>query len=257
MRHLLVTAALAIALPPLHAQQANDSVFALRGCESRIPVVGQARGDGIVAAMMTPDGRIDTASTRVLQVEQVSVAGYRSAATRLLSTCRYRVTGSRNKAPFPVVIALSFGRNSHLLASAEQVPVLDAGIEPGPVLIPTQALPLDASDRRIEERPLPLPGCAAANVQIRPRISYNSIEEATKDINSQLANNLGNVRVEFEVARDGSVVDSSVVLVSHEDLNLAQRYVEGLRKCRFTPARIGGVPVPFRMVTGRASGGPP
>ena len=257
MRHLVVTAALTLALPPLQAQQANDSVFALRSCESRVPVVGQARGDGIVAAMMSLDGRIDTATTRVLQVEQASVAGYRSAAARLLSTCRYRVTGNRNKVPFPVVIALSFGRNEHLVASAEQVPVLDAGIEPGPVLIPTQALPLDASDRRIEERPRVLPGCAAIDAPLRTRMNYYSMEDAMAHLNAQIASQRGNASVEFEVARDGSVVDSSVVLVSYEDPNFADRFVAGLRKCRFTPARIGGVPVPFKMVFGRASGGPP
>jgi hypothetical protein len=31
------------------------------------------RADGMIAAMLAPDGRIDTATTRVLQVESMSV----------------------------------------------------------------------------------------------------------------------------------------------------------------------------------------
>ena len=124
------------------------------------------------------------------------------------------------------------------------------------MLIPTQDLPLTYTDRRIEERPRALPGCAATDPQLRTRMNYRGMEEAMEDLNTQLADSRGNIQVEFEVARDGTVLGSSVVLVSVEDPNFAERYVEGLRKCRFTPARIGGVPVPFRMSTGRASGTP-
>src|SRR5688572_6636050 len=89
MRHLATIAGLfLIAQPTLSAQQPAETVFALRGCESRLPVVGPMRADGIVAGILGGDGRMDTSSTRVLQVESASVAAYRSAAARWLSTCR-------------------------------------------------------------------------------------------------------------------------------------------------------------------------
>jgi hypothetical protein len=58
---------------PLEARQSSDTVFALRECESSGPNFGPMRADGMIAAMLAPDGRIDTATTRVLQVESMSV----------------------------------------------------------------------------------------------------------------------------------------------------------------------------------------
>jgi TonB family protein len=256
VRRLVYGAAFVLAgASRLTAQAANDTAFALRGCESRVPVMGPMTADGIVAAMLGADGRIDTATTRVLQVESVSVAAYRSAAARYLSTCRYRTSGAKGRYPLPVVIALAFARQTQRAGPAEQVPQLDAGIAPAPVLIPTQDLPLEPIDRRIEEFPMPLPGCSPTRT-IGTRV-YSSLAAARRDINAQLAEIRGNIRVELEVDRDGTVVPSSVVLVSYDNPNVADTFVEALRKCRFIPARIGGIPVPFKLTMGMGAGGAP
>lgn len=254
MRHLTCLLLLFLVSPHLGAQQPNDTIFALRECESRVPVVGPMRADGIVAALLRADGRIDTSTTRVLQVESVSVAAYRSAAARILSTCRYRVTGAKERFPLPVVIALQFQGGPASVASAEQVPQLETGLEPGPVLIPTQDLPLAPEDRRIEESPIPEPGCSVWRRFGGTRY-YRSAAEAMRDINTRMVQQSGNLKVEFEVNREGRVAASSVKLLQSDNAKAAESFVETIQECRYMPARIGGVPVPVRMTMSMASGG--
>jgi TonB family protein len=213
------------------------------------------RADGIVAALLAPDGRIDTATTRVLQVESMSVAGYRSAASRLLSTCRFRITGPKRDAPIPVVIALAFEGGPAQVSSAEQVPRLDAGIEAGPVLLPTQ-LPLAAEDGRIEESAMPDRGCTVwRDMQFTPRARMTA-EEYQRDLSVQMAERRGRVRVGFEVDVNGRVVESSIDVTTLDNAKLAENFVKTIKDCRFAPARIGGVPVPVTMTMAVSTAGP-
>jgi hypothetical protein len=239
----------------LPAQVANDTVFPLRSCASREPVHGTLRGDGIVAALLQSDGRIDTSSTRVLQVESMSIAGYRSAATRLLSTCTYRITGARTRQPLPVVISLAFGGDAPAVSSAEQVPVLDAGIGPGPVLIPTQDLPLPAEDRRIEESPMPDRSCTVWRDMVFTPVGRQSRAEYQRSISVQMAERRGRVRVGFELGADGWVVESSIDVTTVDNAKMAQHFLKTIKECRFAPARIGGVPVPVRMTLAASTAG--
>jgi hypothetical protein len=235
---------------PLGAQAAPDTVFALQRCEVRHPLLGPMRADGIVAAMMTRDGTLDSATVRVLQVENVSVAAFRSAAARLLSTCRYR-NASRHREPVPVVITLTFTGSDARLGPAEQVPQLEAGIEPGPVLLPTQ-LPLASEDGRIEESMLPGSQCTVWRSFSTPRV-YGSPADAGRDLNTQLAERSGRVRVEFEVGADGTVPPSSVRVQTSDNPKLLEIFTRQIVRCRFAPARIGGVPVPVRVTMAAAT----
>ncbi len=254
MRNLATFAGLfLIAQQTLAAQQLPDTVFALRGCESRFPVVGPMRADGIVAGILGVDGRMDTSSTRVLQVESASVAAYRSAAARWLSTCRYLIPRNRPNPPLAVVIALAFDGSAAHVGPAEWVPQLEAGLESAPALVPTQDLPLAPEDRRIEESALPAAGCNVYRDFGATRV-FGSVAEARRELNTQLAERSGRVRVEFEVGRDGRVVEASVKVLEGTNAKAAEHFVKAIRQCRYAPARVGGVPVPVRMTLGMSTG---
>lgn len=256
MHRLTTGILLALAVAPrLGAQQPIDTVFALRGCESRVPVVGPMRADGIVAALLRPDGRIDTASTRVLQVESVSIAAFRSGAARFLSTCQYRLTGAKRPNPIPVVISMQFQGGPTLVGPAEEVPQLDVGLEPGPVLLPTQDLPLAPEDRRIEESPLPQRDCSVWRDFGSTRY-YRSIDEAMRDMDTRLEERRGRLRVEFEVDREGRVVETSINVLTQDNPKAAEHFVKAIKGCQYLPARVGGMGVPVRMTMALSSRAP-
>lgn len=256
MRHATCLLLFSFTLPlHLGAQQSDDSVFTLRSCESRTPVLGPIRADGLVTIMLQASGALDTASIRVLQVESVSIAAYRSATARLLSTCRYRATGEKSRYPLPVVIAIQFQGGPTQVGPAEQVPQLDAGLEPGPVLLPTQDLPLASEDRRIEESAMPDRRCTVwHDMNFTPRARMTA-SEYQRDLSVQMAERRGRVRVTFEVGADGQVAESSIDVTTLDNAKLAARFVKTIKECRFAPARIGGVPVPVTMTMAVSTAG--
>ena len=60
----------------------------------------------------------------------------------------------------------------------------------------------------------------------------------------------GGWNADLEVDRDGRVVEGSIEVIREDNPTATAAFLKDLRKCRFTPARIGGMPVPFKMTLG-------
>lgn len=254
----LITAMLAF--PQVAAAQGAtipDSI-AVRDCRPSEVPIGIFTASGSVGFLVRPDGRPDTASIRVLDVTTVSVAAYRNAAARLLSGCRFRLPRAGLDAPVAVGMPLLFEGVPLLPVSAATLAQLPEGLDAAPVLIPTQGLPLADDDARLEEYPLIDSRCDGVGPGSPPAGMYTSMMALVATLNEWGRRQVGRLSVVLEISRTGEVVPGSVVIEDAEQPRAARRLAERLARCRFAPARIGGVPVPaltrFRI---RGAGGPP
>lgn len=237
-------AAIALVLPVLLSAQAPAPGDSLRLRECRTPEepLGIFTANGRAAFRVGPDGRPDTSSVRVLDVTIVSPAAYRSATTRLLSACRFRMPGRSDT--LAVELALDFEGLPLPPVGAIVLAHLPAGLAIAPVLVPTEGLPLADDDARLEEYPLLDQRCRGVGPVSPPSGMYTSLTALMAAFDEWGRRNAGRLTVVLEIARDGSVVPGSVAIEDAEDPRAAARLAERLGRCRFAPARIGGVPVP-------------
>ena len=121
----------------------SDSTFPWRDCGTFDIPLGSIRPSlGTVAYRMGRDGRADTATLRIVAAERISVAGYRSAVTRVLASCRMGVPRGLPREGVPVVQVIRFGGIGVMPHAARPTDSLLEGLPDDPVLLPTQGLPL-------------------------------------------------------------------------------------------------------------------
>lgn len=237
-------AAIAFLLPVVVAAQAptpGDSLR-LRDCHAPEEPVGLFTAIGRTALRLDPNGRPDTSSIVVLDVSIVSPAAYRSATARFLSGCRFRMPRSSDSVA--VQLPLDFEGVARPPVAAVVLNRVPEGVAIMPALVPTQGLPLDDDDGRLEEYPLLDQRCKGVGPGSPPTGMYTSLMALNASLNEWGRRNVGRLTVVLEIARDGSVVPGSVQVEDAEDPQAAAMLAERLGRCRFAPARIGGIPVP-------------
>lgn len=256
-----VLGAVLIFLPTISPAQGalpGDSL-PLRECKTPSLPVGPMGARGQVALTLDKDGHPDTASVRVLAAAPVSEGGFRSAVSRQFTGCRWNVP-KRFTPGTPVTVAVRFKGILVEVDAAVVDSVLAEGLTPRPVLLPTSQFPLPIGYRGLEELPGLGDACKPSGVGSPPSGPFRSRAEADAAFDRWAEQNSGDVSMVFEIGPDGLVVGSSLVIESSTNPNVTNRIRDAVVRCRFAPARIGGIPVPamyrFRLgnVMRRAEG---
>lgn len=224
---------------------ASDSTFPWRDCGTfRIPLGSIRPSLGTVAYRLGRDGRADTATLRIVAAERISVAGYRSAVTRVLASCRMGVPRGLPREGVPVVQVIRFGGIGVMPHAARPTDSLLEGLPDDPVLLPTQGLPLAHGDPRLEEGATLLHPCVATAGERPPSGPFASREEANRAFDQWAASMSGRVSFTVEIGVDGKPVSSTVQMIETASPAATTSLVARLLRCRFAPARIGGRPIP-------------
>ncbi len=223
---------------PLLAQDAAG--FPVAKCGELTEPIGLVTASGRVAFLLGTDGHPDTTSIRVIEVETVSPAAYRSVAARLLSACRFRVPKGAASGPFPVSLTLDFQGNAERPPNAMPESELPAGLEIGRVLLPTEGLPLSWDSGRLEEYPVATRRCKAVFVGGPPSGIFTSFTNLQAAMNAWGRSRHARVTVTLEVRRDGSVPLESIRFERAMNMGDPARLAAELSRCTFVPGRIGG-----------------
>jgi hypothetical protein len=140
-----------------------------------------------------------------------------------------------------------FGGNGVLPDAARPLDSLPPGLEDAPVLLPTQGLPLAHDDSRLEERASVIHPCSPSPAR-PPSGFYGSREEANRAFDQWAATQNGRVKLTVEVDTEGKPVPATVQVLENDSPSATNALVAGILRCRFTPARIGGRPIPAMAV---------
>jgi hypothetical protein len=223
----------------------SDSTFPWRDCGTFDVPLGSIRPSlGTVAYRMGRDGRADTATLRIVAAERISVAGYRSAVTRVLASCRMRVPRGLPREGVPVVQVIRFGGIGVMPHAARLTDSIPEGLPDDTVLLPTQGLPLAHEDPRLEEQATLLHPCLSTAGERPPTGPFASREEANRAFDQWAASMNGRVSFTVEIGMDGKPVSSTVQMIEAASPAATTSLVARLLRCRFAPARIGGRPIP-------------
>ena len=225
-------------------EPATDSTFPMAVCGDPMePATGRMNIAGVVGYHLAPDGRPDTASVRVLAIEGMSVAGFRSAVSRRLAGCRMTLPYGYQGATIPVRQEVRFIESGFALEPARRQPALPDGLASVPVSGSNGAEPYPLDDSRVEERPWQLSGCKPQGVPSPPDRRYRTREEAARAYDEWSSRMSGEVILQVTVGADGRVVPGSDSLVLGDNPLITNALIASIKECRFHPARIGGVPV--------------
>ena len=246
-----VALSLLLLAPPLLAQSPDGPSYKLRTCEAPDVPIGYLSGEGMLQYRMGADGRADTTTLSVVQASRISAAGLRSAAARLLSACRMDLSESHPEGTFLVHQPLRIDSATVLLAPArvasDSLPRADD--TPPFVMI---AVPLDATDPRLEEKPRTL-GCEQPVIpEARPSGSYSTKAESDSALASWAKRNAGRLKARVVVQPDGTVVRGQIKILALTNVALREVLVSAIASCRFAPGRSGGVPVAAYAIAGTA-----
>ena len=237
-----------------HAQRlrltepATDSTFPQASCgDPYAPPTGNVNITGVVGYHLGPNGQPDTASVRVLELEFMSVAGFRSAVVRRLAVCRMTLPFGYAGGAIPVRQEVELSGTGFMAQPARRLEALSGGMAVEPVVIDSTAFPYPLDDSRVEEHPWQLPGCIPQGLQ-RPSGRYRTREEAERAGNEWNRLMAGEVVLQVTVATDGTVVPGSDSVVVASNPASANAMIASLTQCKFIPARIGGTPVPAKAL---------
>lgn len=220
----------------------------------RVPL-GVLAGEGRVRYRVLENGHPDTASVEVLAVRGLSVGGYRSAVVRVLADCRMK---RLHDAPDGVRVsqAIAFVRNRAntitQLTPPGPVDPADIPLPGGPRLVRGgDAAALD--DSLVEEHPRPL-SCNDALPSAGsspPSGPFRSEAEANAAFADWARLHNGRARLLVVVGIDGQVARDQVSVVDSDNPTVTNDMIKGVAGCHYAPGRIGGEPVPTRVVQGR------
>ena len=225
-------------------EPATDSTFPMAVCgDPMAPATGRMNITGEVGYQLAADGRPDTGSVRVLALQAMSVAGFRSAVTRRLAGCRMTLPYGYQGGDIPVRQAVRFVESSFEVEPARRLPALPEGLANVAVSLPSDTGPFPLDDSRVEERPWQLSGCKPQGVPSPPDRRYRTREEAARAYDEWSSRMSGEVILQVTVGADGRVVPGSDSLVLGDNPLITNALIASIKECRFHPARIGGVPV--------------
>lgn len=230
-------------------EPATDSTFPMAACaDPRNPPTGRVEATGVVGYRLAPDGRPDTASIGVTEIEFMSVAGFRSAVARHLSSCRMTLPFGYQGDTIPVLQEVSLRETGFGPSPARRLDSLPTGMAVEPVSLPTESFPMPLDDIRVEERPWEKMGCRPQGLDRPTGERYRTREAAMRAGAEWSRRNAGTVVLLVTVDVDGTVVPGSDSLVSSDNPVSANAMIASMMQCRYQPARIGGVPVPARAL---------
>jgi hypothetical protein len=229
------------------------SAQTLKKCDDpKVPIGVLPTGSAVIWYRLAHDGKPDTAGMGVVQVLGMSVAGARSVAVRLLSSCRFEFRKGDD---------LSAGLLTELRFDTTQVSLGSTNHADGPATLRTLEafnLPRDSilsiGDHRIEERPRVVK-CASSP---RPPDFHASGRGATQaqaqaasraeigpQVDSWNRMNAGQLLAEVIVNPDGKV-DDNVQVVQISNPAATATLSETVRRCNWIPGRALGIAVPMR-----------
>jgi len=228
--------------------------YPVKKCDAPKEPLGVLHAQGQVTYRLNFDGKVDTATLRVVSLRGISAAGLRSAAVRQLSGCRFDRTIDTVKGPVIVVDALGFDSATLVVSPATVVPSTIATIDvPEHPKVPTD--PMDAADSTIEERPRRI-GCD----QVADIPPFTGLYRTRQDRDAAFAawqrQNSGVVLAKVTVDADGRVQPNGIIITSSTNPPMNSLFVSVLASCRYVPARISGVPVATIVATRTGIGGP-
>lgn len=249
LRALVLAAALLLPTP------ARAQSLALDHCDTpRVPL-GRLTGEGRVLYRLAEDGHPDTGTVAVLAVSGVSAAGFRSAAVRELSACRMkRLHDAHDGVRVTEQIAFvgERGRTTIRIAPPDRATEADIPLLTDPRLAqPSHAAILD--DSLVEEHPRGL-GCNGVFMNNGPTLPagrYRSEAEAHEAFEAWARQHSGHVQLLAVVGVDGRVPRDQISVVASDNPTVTNDLTNATASCRFTPGRVGGEPVPTRMVVGQ------
>lgn len=231
------------------AEPATDSTFPVASCgDPTDPSAGRLNVAGVIGYTLLPNGVPDTSSVRIVELEFMSVAGFRSAVVRRLSDCRMTFPFGYQGGPIAVRQEIEYRDLGFAPAPARRVDSLPQGMAIQPVPIDSSAFPFPLEDSRVEEHPWQLRGCMPQGLNRPTGVRYRTREEAEaagREWNRLMA---GKVVLQVTVDAEGRVVPGSDSVVVADNPASANALIASLLQCRYLPARIGGVPVPAKAL---------
>ena len=222
--------------------RAQSPSVAFKEChEPKVPL-GMIHAQGVVMYQADRDGRPDTSSVRVADPRNISAAGFRSAVVRFLSSCRLALN-PKPDAAVSILQQFTFDSTQVRFAPGGTPPTM---VERRDSIAPPPG-PVDDTASVLEERPRPL-GCRSAVpsdqvVSARARTRA----DAQAAVQEQLARDTGTVEARYVVGPDGKMVEETFAVVGSTNLALAGTLSDNVKRCRWAPGRIAGVPVATRM----------
>ena len=225
-------------------------------CDEPREPIGVLTGEGTVRYYLTENGHPDTASVRVAEVHGVSDGGYRSAVVRELSACRMKGLHDRHSG-LVVRETIAFVGAKARTTIRMAPPVPDTGSEAALLEEPVPGLSAGSmvrDDSTVEEHPrfLSCTGNVRPPAAGPPAGRYRSREEADAAFNAWAQQHSGSVRFLAVVGTDGRIPRDMITIEDATNAVTTNDLLNEVADCRYTPGRIGGVPVPTRIRTGRS-----
>ena len=238
------------------AQAPSDGPFAVKGCDDpRVPIGTLPKAGGTVSFKLSKDGKPDIESLAVTKLLGMSVASFKSAASRQLGACHYDVPKGGVSGP---VTVFADARTDGFKVAFGPATVGDGGtplpVEPFTLAHDTMAFA--AEDQRVEERPRKLSctqqvkaptvihatGSSAAAAQADAQQQARILNEQYKAANS------GTLTAVVRVSADGKP-GSQIRVIKITNPPALQNLGDYMGSCRFVPGRILGVAVPTLFET--------
>jgi len=239
---------IAIILSAATSAAAAQATYAVKQCGAPKEPLGVLHAQGQVAYRLMKDGRPDTGSVKVVSVRDISPGGFRSAAVRELSACRFdrsADTGAE-RAEVTVVDAVGFDSAIVIVSPATVVAPTIATIP-----LPQRRLflnPVDAIDSTLEERPRRL-SCNQVPELTPPAGGAATRQQAAADRAAWRRENSGSMIARVTVTPEGRIRRDGITVESATNPAIVDDLIRVLQSCLYVPGRIDGVPVPVIVVT--------
>lgn len=260
----VLTTAIAVAVTFAGADRAGGQVlasqtFAVKKCDDpKVPIGRMPVAAGTLTFRLAKDGKPDVTSPAVTKVLGLSVAAFRSAASRLLSDCRFEVAKGAFQDPVIVSAEIAFGPARTDVGPAR---VTDAGTPlAGETFTPGDTTTFAFDDPRLEERPSQIGGSCGGRASGGPsviRASGATPAEAKANGQQQIieawqqwnATHAGTITAMVRVGPNGKIGSQIQVMESSNPV-ATQALGDLIGSCKYVPGRVLGVAVSaFAKVT--------
>ena len=221
------------------ARPATAQAIKSRGCHEPNISIGVLEASGTVRFQVAKDGKTASGSVAAVMANGASLAGLQSAAERQLSACRF---DTRQVQTFPLTVEVQIRFDSlEAWFSDPRITLDQRAPEPVPIDSAPGAGPFPATLFLVDERPRQQ-GCQVT--AMTPRFPVGSSVQDLMFTSSMTQNmRSGAALVRYEVKADGRVDKGSIEVLRANSGVVREHIIRTISKCRFAPARIGGMPV--------------
>lgn len=238
----VATMVAAFQITPMAAQEVQ---ITLANCKEPREPVGAFNARGVVRGELGSTGQIDTVTVTVGSVSGMSATGFRSAVTRQVSACTFRISPKHTGALLVLQeVVFDSGRARVRSIPASRAAFTPLELPPAGVADTSNIWP----DSLVEEHPRRLE-CKSVGSTMRQATTVvpdgTDLERMLRDLQERHS---GLVQFTFVLGRDGRFIDGSSAVISATNPSLTQDAIAYEHTCRYTPARMQGVPVSVRLV---------